>query len=139
MDESTKKIIGKIVNSIKIFFLVFMVPSMIIILILLGSIQARYSYESNLSTSLNYSLGQVGSAFYQIYSIGSKDTKWLYYSLIILIGLLIETIYEIFSLFKVDDSKRLSEGAEGEGVGEVDKSKDVDEDSNIVKGGNKVI
>jgi len=128
MDESTKKIIGKIVNSIKIFFLVFMVPSMIIILILLGSLQARYSYESNFSADLNHSLGQVGGAVYRIYDVGNANPRWFYYSLILFAGFFIEAVYRIIDLFKVKEDKELN------------KSVNVaDEDSNIVKGGNKVI
>jgi len=131
MDDSTKKTIGKVVASVRIFFFGFMVPSMVILFLFLGSLQERYSYESNLSASLNYSLGQAGSAVYRIYDIGRENPKWFYYSLIILIGLLIQVIYGIFSLFKVKDSQRLSDDAGG--------AAGVDEDSNIVKGGRKVI
>jgi hypothetical protein len=98
--ETKDKIMDCISSSAAIFWWNFIIPIMILILILLGAVQAVYPYESTLQVDLNSSMGVLGDAFYSIYNAGLENPNWIYYFLFIFVILFYLTIDEIYYSIK---------------------------------------
>lgn len=129
--KSKKYKVKKIIeSSFGTILLDFIIPMMIIIIIFLGALQVKYPHESTIQHDLNYSLGNVGLAFYSIYNVGVENPKWFYYFFIILAGYIYFVSSDIY-----DNIKRIWSG-----VDEMTAQDIIDISNNIetdMKGGNK--
>ncbi len=98
LSNKNKEFVSK---SIPIIFFRFWIPSMVIILFLLGSIHGTYQYESTFENDLNKTSGIVGGTFYKIYEIGEESPRqWFIFSLIAISGFLYFTIGDLRDLKK---------------------------------------
>ena len=111
-------------SSCPIILFRFIIPMMVLILVFLGAVQAKYPHESSFQEDLNTSMGTLGGAFYRIYGVGLENPNWVYYFLFILGGMAFFTGEEVYQNVKrvwlgLDEEMSAQEviDASGEGMG----------------------